>query len=99
MQIALVVFLAQRLVGRRQRTGIFGQHQQRQRPAQQQIQHVPLCQQPQQHDPQLSLEDLVGWEVQEAAVLVQLIQVGRETWTKLEALEDNLAAQMMALED
>ena len=41
----------------------------------------------------------MGWEVQEAAVLVQLIQVGRETWTKLEALEDNLAAQMMALED
>ena len=99
MQIALVVFRAQHLVGRRQRTGIFGQHQQQQRPAQQQIQHVPLCQQPQQHDPQLSLEDLVGWEVQEAAVLVQLIQVGRETWTKLEALEDNLAAQMMALED
>ena len=103
MQIALVVFLAQLLVGQTQRTGIFGQHQQQQRPPQQQIQHVPLCQQPQQHDLQHSLVGLVVWEVhQEAAVLVQLLKMGgleEETWRTQEDLEDNLEAQLAALED
>ena len=89
-----VVSPAQPPVGQRRRTGTFGQHQQQPQPPPQQIQHVPLCRQPQQHDLQHSLEDLVVWEVQEAAVLVHLIQMG-----KLEALEDNLEAQMMTLED
>ena len=103
MQIALVVFLAQRLVGQRQRTGTNGRHQQQLRPPQQQIQHVPLCQQPQQHDLQHSLVGLVVWEVhQEAAVLVQLLKMGgleEETWRTQEDLEDNLEAQLAALED
>ena len=102
MQIALVVFLAQRLVGQRQRTGTNGQHQQQPRPPQQQIQHVLLYQQPQQHVQQHSLEGLVVLEVQEAAVLVQLIKMGgleEETWRTQEDLEDNLEAQLAALED
>ena len=102
MQIALVVFLAQRLVGQRQRTGTNGQHQQQPRPPQQQIQHVPLYRQPLQHDLQHSLEGLVVLEVQEAAVLVQLIKMGgleEEIWRTQEDLEDNLKAQLAALED
>ena len=98
----LGAFLARPPVGQRQRTGTFGQHQPQPQPPQQQIQHVPLCQQPQRHDLQHSLEDLAGWEVQEAAVLVQLIQMGnqgRKILTKLEALEDNLEVQMKSLED
>ena len=101
-QIALAVFLAQRLVGQRQRTGTNGQHQQQPRPPQQQIQHVPLYQQPQQHVQQHSLEGLVVWEVLEEAVLVQLIKmVGleEETWRTQEDMEDNLEAQLAALED
>ena len=79
MQIVLAVSLVQLLVGQMQRTGTYGQQQHQQlQPPQQPTQHALLYQQPQQHDLQHSLEDLVvwaGWEIQEAAVLVQLIQM------------------------